>query len=142
MKANELMIGDYIMFNKNIYIIEEISKKGWVHLIYNDGSECRVELSSDYILDTITPIPITEEILAKNGFAHIEKDYDADGNVRFTHAYLGDDCLCGNTDLYIGINNNGVCCVRWLHNEIYGLQFVHELQHAFKLLYIKREIKL
>lgn len=39
MKPEQLIIGDYILFNKDIYKIEEISKKGWAHLIHNDGKQ-------------------------------------------------------------------------------------------------------
>lgn len=133
MKANELMIGDYVehIEGSTPIQIEEIHTDGVIF-----SNVCYLPY------DEIKPIPLTEEILIKNGFGYIEKDYDADGNVKYTHTYLGADCLCDNVDLHIGINNNGVFCVRWMHSVIYGLQFVHELQHAFHLMCIKREIEL
>lgn len=134
MEANELMLNDWVELTNPINKGEKVQ----VTAIHEDGC---ISFKGG-TTKRFRPIPLTEEILAKNGFAYIEKDYDADDNVKYTHAYLGADCLCDNVDLHIGINNNGVFCVRWMHSVIYGLQFVHELQHAFKLLYIKREIKL
>ena len=136
MKAEELMLGDYIMFNKNIYIIEEISKKGWVHLIYNDGSKCRVALSNDYILDEITPIPITAEILENNGFGYKEEDD------YLTHYYLGDGWYLDNPDLHIGTYNEGVYWLNYCDNAIYGIKYIHQLQHALRLCRIEKEIEL
>lgn len=121
MKAEELMIGDYIMFNKNIYIIEEISKKGWVHLIHNDGSECRVELSSDYILDGITPIPLTAEILEKNGF---------------NETFWGGEWTNNKVDFILIEHNDGFRVT----NTNIVLSGVHQLQHALRLCGIEKEI--
>lgn len=123
MKAEELMIGDYIMFNKNIYIIEEISKKGWVHLIHNDGSECRVELSSDYILDVITPIPLTTEILKKNGF---------------NETFWGGEWTNNKVDFILIEHNDGFRVT----NTNIVLSGVHQLQHALQLCGIEKEIEI
>ena len=122
MKPIDLMIGDYIMFNKNTYIIEEISKKGWAHLIDNDGSECHVELSSDYILDAITPIPLTAEILEKNGFV---KQWNNNWQFNDYHSIIISE------DFYIAIFELST-----------RLDYVHELQHALRLAGIEKEIKL
>lgn len=141
MKANELMIGDYIMFNKDIYKIEEISKKGWAHIIYNDESECRVALSSDYILDDITPIPLTPEILEKNGFVKYNEvsdtpPYDKDEEGNMYYSYKGEHKFWGwwqpNNVYYIPIN-------AMIDLEI---KFIHELQHALRLCGIDKELEL
>ena len=125
MKANELMIGDYIMFNKNIYIIEEISKKGWVHLIYNDRSEGRVEISSDYILDTITPIPLTAEILEKNEFEKCKIP-----EIEYIGWRLNEE---------FSVELNAVDDFVW--NDVH-IAYVHQLQHALRLCRIDKEIEL
>ena len=67
MKCSELMIGDYVKYQGHIYIVEEISAKGWVHLIHSE-TRTRVSMASDYIIDLLEPIPLTPEILEKNGF--------------------------------------------------------------------------
>lgn len=133
MKANELMIGDYIMFNKDIYKIEEISKKGWAHIIYNDGSECRVALSSDYILDAITPVPLTAEILVKNGFK--ENKYGE---------MILDEEL-GTSEIYLVLEESYDGEYYWwkVNNEIIAkIKGVHELQHVLRLCGINKEIEL
>ena len=72
MKATELQIGDYIKYQGQIYIVEEISAKGWVHLIYPE-TKVRVNMTSDYIIDLLEPIPLTREILELNGFKYFKE---------------------------------------------------------------------
>ena len=43
MKYSDFQIGDYVRYQGDIYIIEEISAKGWVHLIYT-GTKARVNI--------------------------------------------------------------------------------------------------
>ena len=119
MKANELMVGDYIMLYEDIYIIEEISSKGWAHIIYNDGSGCRVSLSTDYILGELTPVPLTREILEKNfpvpDFVYWEENE--------------------GSELY-------QIHIERCFQEFNGfLKYVHELQHALILCGINKEIE-
>lgn len=128
MKANELMIGDYIMFNKDIYKIEEISKKGWAHIIYNDESECRVALSSDYILDDITPIPLTPEILEKNGFSLQSDNTEL---FKLDTYWLG--CELGTFRIH-NLNKD------WWQFGLAKIRYVHELQHAMCLCGREKDI--
>ena len=65
--CKDLMVGDYVMFNGEVLKVEEISKKGWIHLEDID-TDTRVEMTSDYIIKNLEPIPITPEILEKNGW--------------------------------------------------------------------------
>ena len=128
MKANELMVGDYIMLYDDIYIIEEISSKGWAHIIYNDESKCRVPLSTDYILGELTPVPLTAEILKQN-FPSTTNWY-----------FIGTDKFCfridkykDKWDLYFGRDGKGT-------NLQIKISYVHELQHALRLYGINKEI--
>lgn len=132
MKPEQLMIGDYIMFNKDIYKIEEISKKGWAHIIYNDGSECRVALSSDYILDELTPVPITDEILKKNGF-------DYENNVGDVLEYYNYEIIYNTWDHELRILENRE---QILKIKTFDKMCVHELQHALRLCGIDKEIEI
>lgn len=130
MKAAELMIGDYIMLYEDIYIIEEISSKGWAHIIYNDGSKCRVPLSTDYILGELTPVPLTAEILKKNRF-ELQRDKSE----------------LGTLDTYWLGSELGAFRIHRLNNGDYQfglakIRGVHELQHALRLCGIDKEIKL
>lgn len=67
MKPTDLQTGDFIKYLGNVYIVEEISAKGWVHLIY-PKTKARLNLASDYIINLLEPIPLTAEILEKLGF--------------------------------------------------------------------------
>jgi hypothetical protein len=71
MKPTDLQTGDFIKYLGNVYIVEEISAKGWVHLIY-PKIKARLILSSDYIINLLEPIPLTAEILKRNGFYYDE----------------------------------------------------------------------
>ena len=122
------MVGDYIMLYEDIYIIEEISSKGWAHIIYNDESKCRVPLSTDYILGELTPVPLTAEILKQN-FPSTTNWY-----------FIGTDKFCfridkykDKWDLYFGRDGKGT-------NLQIKISYVHELQHALRLYGINKEI--
>lgn len=121
MKVTELMIGDYVKYQEHIYIIEEISTKGWVHLIHPE-TKIRINMTSDYIIDLLEPVPLTPEILKANGFEqniNYEDDYSfEDTTIIFKHndKYLFTASINGSKGmLYLCAN------------------YVHELQHAFKI---------
>ena len=142
MKANELMVGDYIMLYEDIYIIEEISSKGWAHIIYNDGSNCRVALSTDYILGELTPVPLTPEILEKN--FNTEK-IDFEGRTVETlytdHNEFYEITISEYTgELWeVEINEIGFSSPTiW---KMYVCN-VHELQHALRLRNIEKDIEI
>lgn len=137
MKVTELMIGDYVKYQGYNYIVEEISAKGWVHLIHSEA-KVRVNMTSDYIIDLLEPIPITSEILKKNG---LEKVIDEDGTEcyrYYNHAADGYIKISlydgGDSDWSIEIINYE----KFNDNEIvYSNNFiflkVHELQHILRL---------
>lgn len=60
MKPTDLRIGDSVLYQGHVCIVEEISAKGWVHLLYAD-TRTRVNLTSDYVIDELQPIPISPE---------------------------------------------------------------------------------
>lgn len=131
MKATELMIGDYIMFDGSPYIIEEISAKGWIHII-DTKNKIRVALSTDYILNFIEGIPLTPDILKNNRFKIISEDVYRISNDLFV---LTDDSpysLCNSFDIGYGDE----------YNYITSIKYVHELQHTLKLVRVKKEIEL
>lgn len=94
MKAVELMIGDWIL--------------------YNDKPVKTLQLSKNSKYDWVKPIPLTPEILEKNGFVrHHDK----------IHPYYVD--YCHERDGFTIFNS------RTWHGHI--LNSVHELQHALRL---------
>ena len=121
MKLEELQIGDWVMFKNKYTRIKRTSKS----LI--DTTDFYEILPSQ-----IEPIPITPEILEKNGFVtetiNGYSSYELDtrwGSILF---YPG-------TEYYINIQTVGY--------QYKGLiKYVHELQHALRLCKIDKEIVL
>lgn len=121
MKVTELMIGDYVKYQGYNYIIEEISTKGWIHLIHPEV-KVRVNMTSDYIIDLLEPILLTPEILKANGFEqniNYEDDYSFEDTTiifKYNDKYLFTASINGSKGmLYLCAN------------------YVHELQHALKI---------
>ena len=138
MKANELMIGDRVCYNvPNKYYtkVEEIrgTSDGEEYYIrcHRDSKDTYLEQlkHEDFSVDILHPIPLTPEILEKNGF-------------------VGE--LCSNWIDYVSEeyklriickpNDEG-----WtIYANHFGLDkkdvFVHELQHALRLCGIEKEI--
>lgn len=141
MKANELMIGDFVFHEKyGNAIIESID---------NDfGDNLSVRLISENIqhkdgykygycwcnLDEIFPIPLTPEILEKNGFVEDGEGVYGDDNSFFIPTYQN-GFYTGTCETYIE-STEGI-------GDFSGrLKYVHELQHALKLCGIEKEIVL
>jgi len=156
MKAEELMIGDWVRvkapyFKKNkAYRVVEVREHG-----YNGEATVNIELPDEDEEASMTGeflfgIPITQEILEKNGFVMDERYGVA---VRYSFAtdlhkpkqtviqftfYDGGvsadtlfKCWTSPKD-FDGINDLHIC----------DLKFVHELQHALRLCGIEKEIEL
>ena len=138
MKAEELMIGDYVQLNGSPYVIEEISKKGWVHMT-DPVHNLRVQMSTDYILDFIEGIPLTSEILEVNGWErHPLMKYNDEFRI-----------LDDYYELNIHEFNDGTWNVQYDCIEMGGIPmcsmnicYVHELQHLLRLLKIEKTIEL
>lgn len=135
MKATELMIGDWVMFNHNP-----------VRVAILGAADKSIGLAAGKNVfgqpfSMIDPIPITAEILEKNGF---KKQY---GNDWCYYKYKDDDTskeslyyiLYDIDSLYLEIaaftNASGE------YNRM-GVCYVHELQHTLKLCGIDKEIDL
>ena len=151
MKPNELMIGDWVYridfntpvpvkiigievvnYDKMEYVVDVLNKNGYNVQLY---------------LNEIKPIPITPEILEKNGF---EKVLDEDGTECYRYYNSAADGYIkislyngGDGDWSIEIINYE----KFDNNEIvYNNNFiflkVHQLQHALKDCGINKEIEL
>ena len=105
MNANELMLGDWVKYHGVPVRVVEISEKS---VGFMSGGAYDIDKP-----ENLMPIPLTPEILEKNGFSRNGLDialFDRKG---------GDD--------FVGASN---------------LQYVHELQHALRLCGIEKEIVL
>lgn len=128
MEAKKLMIGDYVKYQEHIYIIEEISAQGWVHLIHPEA-KIRVNMTSDYIIDLLEPIPLTPEILEKNGWIYNNEDEKF-----FPQTWINDKLMLRVIDDY----NYRVVVISDYDDEDtndtpFIITYIHELQHILKL---------
>lgn len=117
MEAKDLMIGDWVsLLGTHHYKVKEIKYVYGVYKIFFQGTY------SYALEDEIVPIPLTPEILEKNGW-----DFDEiDGDFR-------------------GCNGKFYIYGRYYPYSIFdGVQisYVHELQHALRLCGIEKEIVL
>ena len=138
MKANELMIGDWVCVNGlNAQVFE---------LAYNQTEK---ELTTG-ILDTqgevyycyegydhVEPIPLTTEILENNGFDI------SDGEVmRYNFEEDGQSYHFSLRQMYNQKDNKPNGYSFYAFNVLTIIDYVHELQHALKLCGIEKEIQL
>lgn len=128
----ELMIGDWVMYNPNVFIEDEYEPtKEWYPLKITSGEG--IELAVE---DCYAPIPLTTDILEKNGFTEIKGAYPT-----FKidiYGYLIKVTFPKET------NKEKPFLVIDSRPSYYSSEclYVHELQHVLKLLGIKKEIEL
>lgn len=131
MKANELkvtdlMVGDWVIcyHPSRLKSFEKVSV-GLLHTM--QGQEYSHIKEDSPLFRIVEPIPLTKEILEKNGLAN---DYYG--------SYFKED---EHMLLEISISED---CISWTINvHEYGilkLEYVHQLQHALKLCGIDKEI--
>lgn len=136
MEATELMIGDWVMYRGEPIIVYEIDE------YYNrintepdgyDSIKC-IELSE------LQPIPLTAEILEKNGFKIKEKwaQIGNFGNSPLIMWHFADDHILRHYKAELEVHQNDTGKV---HVHI-PCEYVHQLQHALRLCGIDKEIKL
>ena len=121
MEKKELMIGDWV-YNKNIDKPMQVYPMMFSQM-FRQKPDATTE---DY---NIFPIPLTAEILEKNGFTRFGTGYI----LKDRHFGLENPSTPGNyLDNY------------WLRVSIKAvrIEFIHELQHAIRLCGIEKEIEL
>lgn len=120
MKTTDLIVGDFFSLYGNKYKIESIKKCGAIRLEYYPEGE-RVQLTSDFILEDLKPIPLTSEILEKN-FRPGSKSYNS-----FDPDYI----IPGMPDSFGLELRNGVLYIT--DHVLMPIRYVHELQHALRM---------
>ena len=115
MKANELMIGDWVYRPACYDQVKEIRYTGVIGI---DGMRGVIAFSE------LEPIPLTPEILEKNGF-------------------IKERLYCHGTPLQYCVLVDGLWIDISGENFFEGkLDYVHQLQHALRLCGIDKEIEL
>lgn len=143
MNANELMIGDWVQIPESTFLdtkypvrVVLVNEYGYVELFDGSGD------FGHNINEGVEPIPLTPEILEKNGFVKVPHEYeypecqcwtnDVDGNYSFE--IVTDE----HRKPYI-LGNGDMGDYEWVNFEC---KYVHELQHALRLAGINKEIVL
>ena len=119
MEANELMIGDWVIDGKNIAQITLITCDGIIETTFNESSN----------IEVIEPIPLTPEILEKNGWV---KDLYS------VESYDNEELEC--LSLWVGEDGKNKWWWRVGVELVTPINYAHELQHALRLCRIKKEI--
>ena len=129
MKVENLMIEDWLLYKSDslenafpIQITREMFNKELV--VWNDRFE---------------PIPLTPEILKKNGFvnSYIDLSLNKDSVYKYNHFYTGNSVIVDmeSNKLIVKYEND-----IWMNLPYNRTIYVHELQHVLKHCDIKKEI--
>jgi hypothetical protein len=136
MKAEELMIGDLVYYSyANLFVTKviDVCSHGEEHFIRCKRDEkdkdnlYKQDQLEDFHVGIIRPIPLTKEILEKNGFEK-NRDYGY---------FIGQS----NSGYYIYFDNNHLSIQAGYDViEFACCEYVHELQHVLNLCKIEKEI--
>lgn len=129
MKVTDLMVGDWVLDGTQIAQITSITFGGVIETTAHENSN----------IEVIEPIPLTAEILVKNGW--IENPDIPIAVIYYTQKFNdGDDGLLWDFDVRIDCDPYGD--YHLMHNGVSFcyVNYVHELQHALRLCGITREI--
>ena len=138
MKVNELMIGDWVQVPCLIDNTENYN--AWCQIRQLRDGDLDVIGFKELSYDEICPIPLTPEILEKNGFI-IKKKWAQIGNFGDNPLimwHFEDDAFLHDFKHELEIHQNDTGKV---HIRI-PCEYVHELQHALRLCRIDKTIEL
>lgn len=136
MKVTDLMIGDWVNMGNPI---DDKLVPTKIENIYGEEINCKTGHTSDDVptivygkwLRYAQPIPLTEEILTKNGWDFTNRKYgiycEED---KFHNVELSRD----DDGFYLSINTDEYVILR--------IDYVHQLQHLLQLCGVQKEIEL
>ena len=120
MNVKDIMIGDFVEYNSQITKVIGISSDGFIDVTGE---------FENVAIGTVQPIPITPEILEKNGFTY-EKVFNC-----YSNEYANIRFVEKNGRLTATIITD-------IASVMISIRYVHELQHALRLCKIDKEIVL
>ena len=130
-KISELSIGDWVYqkMNDDAYQVQWIERE-MVGLIKHTGTEEDGSIRLTAVpLSFIEPIPLTPEILEKNGFRK-------NGNKWYTPELFTLERWGDNWSIVIACSCGEYAC------EVCTIKYVHQLQHALRLAGVEKKIEL
>lgn len=151
MKANELMIGDYVKVNKDVCIkkdtiveirgidadnafLEKRLKGCATCMSINDHTEY-----GGVWVKYLSPIPLTPEILEKNGFEWHDNEAKYFPNAWCRGELMLEPIVDGSMFLIVSRNDYDDESTNYTP---FTIKNVHELQHALRLCRSEKEIEL
>lgn len=141
MKANELMIGDWVQVPS--LIDNEEHYDAWCRVKQLRDCDLDVVGFKELKYDEIEPIPLTLEVLEKNGFAQFSVGMFNRG---FLFEYKEKDILIlVSLDLpkLPNLNKKHFVSIKHLYHDVkIAIDYLHELQHVLSLCGIDKEIVL
>lgn len=134
MKIQDLSVGDWVTYDRNTTPVQIlcVDSRAVECVVMTDG--CFISGAIGF-LDKVNPIPLTPEILEKNGL-----EYEDDGNdaVIFLCCDMFWARLCvGDTFWQVGIHSEDR-----LDAVVCNVKHTHQLQHALRLAGVGKEIEL
>ena len=133
MKANELMLGDYVQnSNGNIGKVIGCTEYGEVIVRYSSNSTFFTDPN------LLLPVPLTPEILEKNGFKPFKVNENESVEVIGKWWGMMGLILVKQFSLHVG----KVFAVKCNHSRIANIRNAHEFQNAIRLCGIEKEIVL
>ncbi len=120
--TQKFIIGDVVMYGNNIMIIKEPREEGHFDLLWNNW------IIYSYInIEEIKPVPLTPDILEKNGWKSINGKYALKiKNANYVVLEFTED------GIYVYINEKTI---------LFTIKYIHELQHILFGLGLKHEME-
>ena len=127
MKLSELKLGDWV-YAKNPITCEDMPCK------VESLADCKILAGKIWFkLDELTPIPLTEEIIEKNGW----RENDEIWGIDYTFGHLHIEFFSNGKEIEAMVSvtdGRDVCCLK-------QIKHIHELQHILWALGIKDNLK-
>lgn len=126
LKINDLSVGDWVLNRQGVPTkVQVIVSEGNMRC----GEDAKPEHSVHIWVSDVEPIPITPEILEKNGFSH-------NGNKWYTPELFTLERWSKGWSIVIACSCGDYVC------EVCTIKYVHQLQHALRLAGVEKEIEL
>ena len=130
MKVKELKIGDWVLAGGSPIKIDELVEGIDALTLYDDETN-EIE---NYSYDELSPIPLTEEILEKNGWKEDDEIWGIDST--FGHLHIEFFSNGKEIEAMVSVTDDrDVCCLR-------QIKYIHELQHILWALGMDDELKI
>lgn len=139
MEIKELMVGDWVLYDPNVFIEDEYEPYKEIYPTKIESGE-EIDLAIEHCY---SPIPLTPGILEKNGF--IKKAFGYYYNDNEYSVYINITSTCDRCKaVWIESKSNGFSVIIEASKYFSDNKplYVHELQHALRLCEINKEIEL